>query len=128
MAQHEGRGTLGLEAEHARRRLDEAGAAVLAEAAPVGGDVAGVADRDGQVVGRAAEVLADLEGGRLLALDAVGVDRVDERHRRSRVGRLGELADDAQRVVEVAVHGHHPGAGGLRLEQLAGGDAGPAAG
>ncbi len=45
--------------------------------------------------------------------------------RRSRSGRLGELADDAQRVVEVAVHRHHPGAGGLRLEQLAGRDLAP---
>ena len=78
------RRALGLEAVEDRRRAE------LLEAAPVGGDVAGVADRDRQRPGRLAELLDDLEGGRLLALDPVGVDRVDELDR----VLLGELADD----------------------------------
>ena len=40
----------------------------------------------------------------------------------SGVGVVGELADDAQRLVEAAVDRDDPGAGDLRLEQLAGGD------
>ena len=99
---------------------DEAGRAVLAEARPVGADVAGVADRDGEDVGRAAEVVADLEGGGLLALEAERVDRVDQRDRV--VVLLGEGADDPERLVEVAVDGDDPGPGDQRLEQLADGD------
>ena len=123
VAEHERRGALGLEAEHPRRRLDEARAAVLAEAAPVGRDVAGVADRDGQVVGRVAEVLADLEGGGLLALDAVGVDGVHERQR-----MVGSGVSESSRTTRSASSklpstGDDAGARGLRLEELAGGDA-----
>ena len=66
------RRALGLEAVEDRRRAD------LLEAAPVGGDVAGVADRDRQRAGGAAQLLDDLEGRRLLAFDPVRVDRVDE--------------------------------------------------
>ena len=40
--------------------------------------------------GRLAELVEDLEGGGLLALDPVGVDRVDELDRVA----VGELADD----------------------------------
>ena len=54
---------------------------VLAVALPVRRDVAGVADRQAVDVGRVAERVDDLERGRLLALDAVRVDRVDQRHR-----------------------------------------------
>ncbi len=42
----------------------------------------------------------DLEGSGLLALDAERVDGVDDGDRRA----LAELADDRQRVVEVASH------------------------
>ena len=58
-----------------------AGEPVLAVAPPVRGDVAGVADGQEVDVGRVAERVDDLERRRLLALDPVGVDRVDEVHR-----------------------------------------------
>ena len=102
----ERRGAGGLEAPHPRRGRHPAGVAVLAEAAPVGADVAGVADRDRQDVRRPAQVVADLEGGRLLALEPERVDRVDERDRV--VVLLRERADDAQRVVEVAADARRP--------------------
>jgi hypothetical protein len=50
----------------------------ILEAFPVGGDVAGVADGQEMEVGRAAKRVANLERGGLLALDAVGIDRVDD--------------------------------------------------
>ena len=74
-------------------------APISLEAAPVGGDVAGVADGDAERVEVAFEVLVDLEGGRLLAFDAELVDGVDERDR----VRVGQLAHERERVVEVAV-------------------------
>ena len=83
------------------------GGRVVAEAHPVGADVAGVADRDGQHVRRATEVVADLEGGGLLALEAERVDRVDQGHRV--VFLFGERAHDRERLVEVAVDGDRPG-------------------
>ena len=87
-----GRRAGGLEAPHPGPRRHDAGGRVLAEAGPVGGDVARVADRDGEHVGRPAEVVADLEGGGLLALEAERVDRVDQGDRV--VVLLGQRADD----------------------------------
>ena len=72
---------------------------VLLVALPVGGDVARVAHRQHVDVRGVAQVVDDLEGAGLLALDAGRVDRVHQEHR---VG-LAELAGDLQAVVEVAV-------------------------
>ena len=52
--------------------------------------------------GRVAEHVDDLERGRLLALDAHRVHRVDHLD----AGTLAELAHDLERVVEVAVDRH----------------------
>ena len=95
VAEHDRRGAGGLEAPHPRGPGGRAGAAsrrrgVLAVAPPVGGDVAGVADRQAVDVGRVAERVDDLERRGLLALDAGRVDRVDQL---DRVG-LGELAGE----------------------------------
>ena len=76
----------------------------------------------GEVVGRAAEVLDDLERGRLLPVEPIGIDRVHEGHRAPWVGIGRELADDRQRIVEPPVDRDDAGARGLRLEELAGGD------
>ena len=111
MAEHERRRALGLEAEHLRRLPD------LLEALPVGRDVAGVADRDAQPVDLA-ELLVDLERGRLLALEPERVDRVDERDRVA----AGELADDLERLVEVAAQRDDARAVHQRLGELARGD------
>ena len=102
-------------AQH-RQRVDDPVGVVLGVAAPVGGDVAGVADRDAEHVGRLAELVADLEGAGLLALDPVGVDRVDERHPPTRPALIDQPTDDLQRFVERAIDGHHPGARDLRRE------------
>ena len=120
VAQHDRRGAGRLEAEHPRLRVDAARGLVSVEAGPVGGDVAGVADGDGQDVGRPAEVVADLEGGRRLAVDPVRVDVVDQRDRVFLL--LGHLADNRQRLVEVALDGDDLRAGDERLDQLAQGD------
>ena len=123
----ERRGAGGLEAPHrAASRAITPGVRVGPEARPVGADVAGVADRDGQDVRGAAEVVADLERGRLLAVEAERVDRVDQGDRV--VVLLGQPADDVERLVEVAVDGDDPGAGDERLEQLAERRSGPWAG
>jgi len=63
------------------------------------------------------QVVADLERGGGLPVDAVRVDRIDQRDRM--VPLLGHLANDPQRVVEVAIHGDNPRSGGHRLDQLA---------
>src|SRR5688500_3508335 len=77
---------------------------VLGEARTVGRDVAGVPDRQGQDVGRPAELVADLERGGLLALEPVLVDRVDERD--GVVVLLRQRADDPQPRIEAAVDRH----------------------
>ena len=68
-----------------------------------------------QQVGRVAEGVDDLEGGRLLALDAVRVDGV---HERDRV-LLADVAREPQGVVEVAADVEDARAVGDRLGQLA---------
>jgi hypothetical protein len=88
---------------------------ILLVALPVGGDVAGVADRQAVDVRGVAEGVDDLEGRRLLPLDAGGVDRVDQL---DRVG-LGELASHGETVVEVARHLQQRGPVGDRLAELA---------
>ena len=90
----------------------------LAESLPVGGDVAAVSDRQRQPVGRGSQLLDHLEGGGLLALQPVGVDRVEQRHR----APLDQLPHQPQRVVEAALHRDHAGAADLGLGQLAAGD------
>src|SRR5439155_8105401 len=117
----ERRGTGRLEAEHAWPSDRAAGRLVFLEAGPVRRDVARVADGDGEDVGRPAEVVADLERGRLLAGQPVRVDRVHEPDRAVRGTRLGERADDAEGVVEVAVDRDEARAGDDCLVELAGG-------
>jgi len=85
---------------------------------PVCGDVAGVPDRDAERVESAGELLEDLERSGLLSLDPEVVDGVDERHRVP----VRELADELQRLVEVAPQRHHPRPVHQRLRELAGGD------
>ncbi|MFL5874098.1 MAG: hypothetical protein ACJ75T_11605 [Solirubrobacterales bacterium] len=88
---------------------------MLLEPAPVGGDIAGVADRDRKRSRRLSQVLDHLEGSRLLTFDPVRIDRVDQLDR----VLLGELADDPQGVVEVALQGDDAGAVHQRLGELA---------
>ena len=92
VAGHDGRGARGLEPEHARQPGGPARLLVLEVALPVGGDVAGVAHRDAVDVGGVAERVDDLEGPGLLALDPVGVHRVDHGDR----GPLAQLPDDGR--------------------------------
>ncbi len=114
-AGHDGRGAGGLEAEHARALRRDAVRGVLPVALPVGRDVAGVADGQAVHVGRVAERVAHLEGGGLLAVDAVGVDRVDQRRRVV----LRQRAAQVEAVVEVALHLQQLRAVNERLRQLA---------
>src|SRR5213596_2322448 len=91
LARDQRSGALGLEAEQPRRRAE------LSEAAPVGADVARVADGDTERVEVSFQVLVQLERSRLLPFDAELVDRVDEHDRM----RVGELAHQLKRLVEV---------------------------
>ena len=104
-----------LEAPHPRGPRGEAVGGVLAVALPVGGDVAGVADRQAVDVGGVAERVDDLERRRLLALDAERVDAVDQAHRV--VDR--QLAGQREAVVEVALDLQQLGAVHERLGELA---------
>ena len=99
MPQHERGSSRRLPAEHTREPARSSGAVLLTEAAPVCGDVAGVPDREREDVGRVTELIDDLEGSGLLALDPVRVDAVDERHRMV----FAELPDDPECDVESAV-------------------------
>ena len=91
----------------------DTGLAVLAVSHPVGGDVARVADRQRQDVRRPAEVVTDLEGRGLLALQAVRVERVHEGD--GVVPLLRQVEHQLQRPVEVPVHRDHLGTGDQRL-------------
>src|SRR5439155_20909618 len=71
----------GLEADHARQAVDLAVAVVLAIAAPVRRDVARVADGDQVIVGRATELIHDLERAGLLPFETEGVHVVHHGYR-----------------------------------------------
>src|SRR3989454_6983616 len=105
----------GLEADHAGQLRHSTGAVIFTIAAPVGGDVAGVADGDEVIVGRASELIHHLERAGLLPLQPEGIHRVDERHRVS----LGDLADDREGLIEVPVDHQHLRAVNRGLRELA---------
>jgi hypothetical protein len=95
-----------------------AGIGIAAEAAPVGGDVPGVADRQRQRVRGAPQRVHDLERGRLLPRQAIGVDRVDH----DGEPLLSQSPHGGEGRVEVAVHHDETRAGRERLGELAAGD------
>ena len=70
------------------------------------------------IIGRAPQRVANLERRSLLSLDPVRVDRVDDLD----VPLLADLADDAQRVIEIAAHGDHARAFYQRLNEFTDGD------
>ncbi|OPZ85156.1 MAG: hypothetical protein BWY76_01527 [bacterium ADurb.Bin429] len=115
MTEHDGRGARRLEAQHLRRVGRLAQPQVLGIALPVGGDVARVAHRQHVVLRRVAQHVNDLKRGGLLPLDAVRVDGV---HQRDGV-RLGDLAHETQRVIEIAVNRQHLRAVNHRLREFA---------
>src|SRR5690606_38953465 len=98
VAVDDGGASRGLEAEHPGQSGRYAALQLLAVPAEVGRVVARVADGDEVEVRGILEHLDDLERGRLLALDAVVVDRV---HEVDGVV-LGEVTRDIETVVEVA--------------------------
>ena len=79
-ALHDRRRAGRLHAQQPGQRGDPPGVTVRAEARPVRGDVAGVSDGNREHVRRATEVVADLEGGRLLALDPERIEGVHQCH------------------------------------------------
>src|SRR4030095_14365015 len=113
----DGRGARGLEADHLLKLLGEARAVVLAVAAAVGRDIAGVPHGDQVIVRRAPELVYHLEGPRLLAFETEGVEAV---HQGDGV-TLRDLGDDGQRLVEVAVDHEHGRSVYRRLRELADG-------
>ncbi len=118
-SQHDWRCARRLAAKHSREATRPARSEVLTKTAPVRGDVAGIAHREREHVGRVAECLDDLERSRLLAVDAIRVHAVDERHGMA----LAELAHESQRDVEAGVDAHDRRTVHPRLEQFARRDA-----
>ena len=92
--------------------------AALREPSRVRREVPTAAVRQGEHVGGAAERLDDLERGGLLALEPVGVQRVDVHVRPS----SGELARRGERLVEAPAHLEHASAESACLRELPGRD------
>src|SRR4030065_682931 len=116
LADDERRGTGGLIADHDRTVVDDAVVGVFAVTHPVGGDIAGVADRQIMIVRCRTQFLDDLERRGLLALQAIGVERVHDGSRR----HVRDLFHQLHADVEVALNldDHRTVDHGLR--QLAG--------
>jgi hypothetical protein len=111
-----GRGLLGLDADHARRREIFPSRFHSRKPFQMALMLPGVAHREHERVGRVAQRLADLEREGLLALEPVGVERVEQ------VDALllhGELDHELHRVVEVAFDLRDLGAVGDRLREFA---------
>ncbi len=98
-----GSGPRCLEAEHAGEFFRSAYLVKLLIAAPVGGDVASVADRQEMIIRRFAKFVDDLERSSFLSLDAIRVDRVYDG---DFFGRA-DLAHKLQGIVEIALDRHH---------------------
>ncbi|MBA7571313.1 hypothetical protein ES708_13072 [subsurface metagenome] len=115
MPPHDGGGALRLEAHHLWFDFRFARLVVLLKALPVGGDVAGVAHGDEEMVGSFTQIIDNLEGSCFLPLDTVGVERVDQRDG----VLLGESEHYLQSLVEVAVDSHDFSPVDNRLSHLA---------
>ena len=115
----EGGGSRSLDAEHPGELVAAAEFLELLITLPVGGDVPGVADGEDVDVGGVAKLLDDFEGRRLLTLDAVGVDRIDD----GEVASLAQFAHEAQGVVEVPPDGDNRRPVDVGLDHLAPRDA-----
>ena len=115
MTEHQWRCSRCLNSQHLRAPRCDLGVEVLTIALPIGGDVSGVADRDAMQIGSVAERVDDLHRSRLLSLDPIGIDRVDEGKRQP----FSQLLSKSQRIVEVTVHGKYASAVGCGLSQLA---------
>src|SRR5207245_7951006 len=99
----------GLAANEARQSASR-----LDEAPVVRACVAAAAVRERDRVGRGAELLDELVRGTALSLDAVRVQRVDERE----PAPLAELARCRKRLVEAPAYLEHDGTERSRLRQL----------
>jgi hypothetical protein len=69
-------------------------------------------------VGGIPQLLDNLEGGGLLSLDAVGIDRVDD----CKVTGLSQLAHESQGVVKISPNGNDSRSIDIGLDHLASGD------
>src|SRR5207302_294262 len=94
------RGAGRLPAEHSRQTFGLSDRKIFLKPFPVSGDIAGVAHWKKMKVRRAAQLVADFKRGGFLSVDPIRVDAVDHFH----FSGLTQFADDAQGVVEVALH------------------------
>ena len=111
-------GTAGLEPHHSRKGAAVTGLLVFLEAHPIGGDVAGIAHGNAEPVRSITEGIDDFESSCFLALQSVGVHRVDQRHGVF----LRGFADDVQSAVEIAADGQNLSAIDEGLSQFSLGD------
>jgi len=91
---------------------------IFLEPHPVGGDIACIAHRDAEPVRGISESIDDFEGCGFLALQAIGIDRVDQGDGIF----FSRLTDDVQGAVEVAADRQNLGAIHQGLGQLSLGD------
>ena len=98
-----GRRTGGLEAHHSRKHRGAPKLVKFTVTLPVGGHVAGVSHREDVEVRGVSKLFDDLERSRLLSLDAVRVDRIDD----GDSVESTEFPNKAQSVVEISPHGDH---------------------
>src|ERR1019366_3582817 len=94
LSDHDRRGPGGLIAHHLGKPRRKSLFLIFLISRPIRGDVAGIADRQKMMRRSVAELIANLEGGALLAGDAIGIDAVDESNLH-RVA-LGDIADHLQ--------------------------------
>ena len=104
-----------LEAHHARKLVDFSKLLVLLVSGPVGADVAGVADRDGVPVGRAAEGFAYFPRAAALSPEPVWVDGVYD----CEAFALRSLTRHLKRAVEISANGDDLSAVHKSLRELA---------
>ncbi len=84
----------------------------------MGGDVAGIADRQTVIVRRTAQLFDDLERGGFLALQTERIDGIDDGDRRM----LGDFLHQLHAGIEIALDLQHFGTMNHGLRQFAEGD------
>ncbi|MBA7649090.1 hypothetical protein ES703_56884 [subsurface metagenome] len=114
LAQHDWRGTGGLKTQHFRQPRQHPGGLISLVPAPVGGYVARVAHRHGLIGGTITQYINYLKSTGCLPFNPVGVDGVDNFHRKG----SDEIANNLQRLIEIALNRDHLGSTRRDMRQL----------
>ena len=85
---------------------------------PIGGNVSRIADREQMKIRRVTEIIDNFKRGRLLASNAIRVNRVHN----GKFLLVTELAHNSERIIEVSVNRHNLSAVRERLNEFSSGD------